>query len=474
MAMTGLKVLSFRWILLGCIGALVVFQSVDVFLSYRAAASSAALATHRRAFRPLKAPDDNDLLHMNQLMTDCLTKGEAIISWRYMQPPLWRDSAAKDVLAEILRCPEAEVFLPVGIRSHGYCEDAMAYVKFLETRAMPYWVYEEAFHIDGKEYSYHDLCPHTAVILMNHYWDGLPDRHDFPKTKKLVLMPNVEMHDLKAAHYHRVDYVLAKTKDSYKRITNWYSQEGNNPRHTQVYFTMHTSSDPTVLTKEAARTDPVAFTPAERNWHNLTIFHANGHSTLKNTIEVLDCWASRPDLPPISIYSSDGGSNDTYWRLHREGNPLRHVDYHSGEFVSPPVYGKLLLETSVIMCPSIAEGFGHYINQARASGALVVTTDGAPMNEFIDESSGVLIQGVTSRGDVLMGTGTEFHVDHKHICATMDRVLALTPSERAARAAEGQRRYFEQMAYFRTAMKSFQKLLRWQLTPPRNDTSSTT
>ncbi|RHY32555.1 hypothetical protein DYB32_002445, partial [Aphanomyces invadans] len=80
MAMTGLKVLSFRWILLGCIGALVVYQSVDVFLSYRAAASSAALATHRRAFRPLKAPDDNDLLHMNQLMADCLTKGEGIIS----------------------------------------------------------------------------------------------------------------------------------------------------------------------------------------------------------------------------------------------------------------------------------------------------------------------------------------------------------------------------------------------------------
>ncbi|ETV87100.1 hypothetical protein H257_02098 [Aphanomyces astaci] len=36
MTATGLKPLSFRWILMGCIGALVLFQSVDVFLTYRA------------------------------------------------------------------------------------------------------------------------------------------------------------------------------------------------------------------------------------------------------------------------------------------------------------------------------------------------------------------------------------------------------------------------------------------------------
>ncbi|KAF0711181.1 hypothetical protein AaE_012256, partial [Aphanomyces astaci] len=212
-----MNVPGFRWILIGCIGVLVLFQSVDVFMAYRAVLSS---SPPRHAFRPLVDDvQDNDLLHMNKLMTDCLAQSETILSGRYMQSPLLRESLSDDILAEVMRCPEAEVFLPIGIRSYGYCEDAMAYVKFLETRAMPMWVYEIDFHIDGKMYSYHDLCPHTAVILMNHYWDGLPDRHDFPSTKKLILMPNVEMYELQASHYHRVDYVLAKTKDAYQRIT---------------------------------------------------------------------------------------------------------------------------------------------------------------------------------------------------------------------------------------------------------------
>ncbi|RHY58992.1 hypothetical protein DYB34_006485 [Aphanomyces astaci] len=441
MTATGLKPLSFRWILMGCIGALVLFQSVDVFLTYRA--TSLLSRSKRHAIRPLVAPQEDDLLHMNELMTECLTRGDAIVSSRYMQPPLWRESDEKDILAEVMRCPEAEVFLPIGIRSYGYCEDAMAYVKFLETRAMPMWVYEIDFHIDGKMYSYHDLCPHTAVILMNHYWDGLPDRHDFPSTKKLILMPNVEMYDLKASHYHRVDYVLAKTKDAYQRITQWYDRDDHNRRNTSVYYTSHTTSDPTVLAKEAAKVDPVTYSAAPRNWENLTFFHANGHSTLKNTIELLDCWSSRPDFPPISIYSSDAGSNDTYWRHLRDGRPMLNVQYHSGVF-------------------------------ARAAGALVLTTDGAPMNEFIDEASGALITGVGARwtGDkVLMGPGTEFNVEHELICDTVDRVLALTPAERSTRAANGQTRYHEQQAYFKAAMAKFRRLLRQELTPGRNATA---
>ncbi|ETV71422.1 hypothetical protein H257_13306 [Aphanomyces astaci] len=467
-----MNVPGFRWILIGCIGVLVLFQSVDVFMAYRAALSS---SPPRHAFQPLLDDvQDNDLLHMNKLMTDCLAQSETILSGRYMQSPLLRESISDDILAEVMRCPEAEVFLPIGIRSYGYCEDAMAYVKFLETRAMPMWVYEIDFHIDGKTYSYHDLCPHTAVILMNHYWDGLPDRHDFPSTKKLILMPNVEMYELQASHYHRVDYVLAKTKDAYQRITQWYDRDDNNRRNTSVYYTSHTTSDPTVLAKEAAKADPVTYSAAPRNWENLTFFHANGHSTLKNTIELLDCWSSRPDFPPISIYSSDGGSNDTYWRHLRDGRPMLNVQYHSGVFVTPPMYGKMMLETSAIVCPSISEGFGHYINQARAAGALVLTTDGAPMNEFIDEASGALITGVWARwtGDkVLMGPGTEFNVEHELICDTVDRVLALTPAERSTRAANGQTRYHEQQAYFKAAMAKFRRLLRRELTPGRNATA---
>jgi hypothetical protein len=47
--------------------------------------------------------------------------------------------------------------------------------------------------------------------------------------------------------------------------------------------------------------------------------------------------------------------------------------------------------SGVHLCPSREEGFGHYINEARALGALVMTTNWAPMNELVQDHFGVLI-----------------------------------------------------------------------------------
>lgn len=49
------------------------------------------------------------------------------------------------------------------------------------------------------------------------------------------------------------------------------------------------------------------------------------------------------------------------------------------------------------VCVSEREGFGHYINEARAVGALVVTTNHPPMNELITEETGVLVQPYRTR-----------------------------------------------------------------------------
>ncbi|KAF0684720.1 Aste57867_23321 [Aphanomyces stellatus] len=453
---TSLSIFRFRWVLVVCIGLLVVFQLV----------STSVTVAHGGGFAlrdGVVSDIQHDLLHLNHLNDICLHEHNSIISHTYNSPMLDRsrvvskDAPLADLLTELLRCPDIDIFLPNHLHGHGYCEDSMVYVKYLHTRALPLWVFETEFTIDGKTQTYFDLCPHSAVLLLNHYWDGLPDKPTFPPNRTLVLVPNIEMYELTADHYHRVDYVLAKTHDAYTRISSWFAKKNNNPRGTHVVYTQHTSSDPTSLARAQARLQPTTFgTIRAKDFDHLTVFHANGNSAHKNTPSVLDCWADRRDLPPLHVYSKTSGHEDRFDTV------PPNVVFHVGEDLSPAEFGRRMAEASVILCPSAMEGFGHYINQARAAGALVVTTDGAPMNEFVDETSGILIDAPMrpQNGPVLMGAGTEREVNGDAICAAMDTLLALSPKEREERAEAGQRRYFEQLRYFRTAMVDLRESLR--------------
>lgn len=81
-----------------------------------------------------------DLLHLSLLQDACLENREAIVPWTYGKPGAnqqnestnadelvaWDDS---ELLAKLRQCPDVDIFLPAGIRGHGYCQDATAYTK---------------------------------------------------------------------------------------------------------------------------------------------------------------------------------------------------------------------------------------------------------------------------------------------------------------------------------------------------------
>ena len=43
------------------------------------------------------------------------------------------------------------------------------------------------------------------------------------------------------------------------------------------------------------------------------------------------------------------------------------------------------------LCPSLKEGYGHYINESRITKSVVITVDGKPMNELISNETGYLL-----------------------------------------------------------------------------------
>ncbi len=75
----------------------------------------------------------------------------------------------------------------------------------MESRMLPAWAMEITYldKTTGKTLSYHDLCPTTPMIFLNHYWDGIPDEPEWPAAKQKYLMPNIEMFEHQCPQQHR-------------------------------------------------------------------------------------------------------------------------------------------------------------------------------------------------------------------------------------------------------------------------------
>jgi hypothetical protein len=102
-----------------------------------------------------------------------------------------------------------------------------------------------------------------------------------------------------------------------------------------------------------------------------------GKSPYKNSEAVVDAWARNPDFPPLTVSTYEAG---TIERVRGYLNNSRGLGYAAlnirlvHQRMPVAQLNRLLLGVGNHVCPSQKEGFGHYINQARAASALLLTT----------------------------------------------------------------------------------------------------
>ena len=77
------------------------------------------------------------------------------------------------------------------------------------------------------------------------------------------------------------------------------------------------------------------------------------------------------------------------------------------------------------LCPSETEGFGHYIMEALSAGAVVVTTDAPPMNEFVTDAAA----WQASNRSEPWGLATNYFVDPAKLEETVNALMQLPVSE---------------------------------------------
>lgn len=274
-------------------------------------------------------------------------------------------------------CPLVDIMLGAPERSVGICTDAALYAMHLGARILPL--------VDTLAHG--AACgPGTARLFLEAAYPQWvsPD----PRVRHLCV-PNPEhLYVADVAVHARIDTWLCKTEVCRSLLRGYIASKGWKAK---VWLVGHTSSDVSVGLEHVAK-----------DWNS--VLHVKGRSGLKHTTQLLECWASDPQLPMLTVV---GGL------LPQQAAAARDAMRNGNLAVLPPLppenaTGALRPEEEVVLvspedvrwqmarsgfhvCVSEREGFGHYLNEARGVGALVITTNHPPMNELVDQWSGVLV-----------------------------------------------------------------------------------
>jgi Glycosyl transferases group 1 len=183
----------------------------------------------------------------------------------------------------------------------------------------------------------------------------------FPMAPRNWLIPNQEWwapYD-HTNSMHRVDKILCKTHDAVSIFKKLYPERQNTVQY--IGFESLDLYDPTV--------------PRKR-----TFLHIAGQSRYKNSPAVSYAFAKFFDDPSDKDNHADltfVGAYPEEVQLARDHKNVKYIQRASDAEIK-----RLTNECIFAIIPSGAEGWGHVIHQSIGCGAVVITTDFPPMNEF--------------------------------------------------------------------------------------------
>jgi hypothetical protein len=163
--------------------------------------------------------------------------------------------------------------------------------------------------------------------------------------------------------------------------------------------------------------------------------HVAGGISVKGTAAVYESWRRHPHWPAITVTGTHLA-------------PLSNLAAISG-YMPGADYAHLQDRCGVHVCPSEMEGFGHYIAEPLARGAVVITTDGAPMNELVTADRGFLVAPSDKKPYML---GHRYCVSHENLSTVIEQVLSEDQSRLASIGQAAQSWFIDNDTRFR---KSF-------------------
>jgi len=253
--------------------------------------------------------------------------------------------------------------------------------------------------------------------------------------RHVVYIPNVEWMsplDEKIIASGTIHTVLLKTRFSgvvFSRLAGADSVKNG------VIFTGWTSPD------VGASTD------GERRWEKC--LHVTGKSLQKNGKAVVAVWMRNDDLAEMTLVSALDAPIDLSMPLRASSN-LR-IFFRPTE----PVLRSLQREAGIHVCPSVAEGFGHTLNEARSAASVLVTTAGPPMDEMVEDGSSGILVPVRAENVVPFHRSTGYRVTEVDLEQSIRRALAMSVDERRQMGLRARGRYEVEREQFHANIRRF-------------------
>ncbi|MGH6727176.1 MAG: glycosyltransferase [Pseudolabrys sp.] len=218
---------------------------------------------------------------------------------------------------------------------------------------------------------------------------------------------------------------------------------------TEMWHKTHVSVAPLAKALPNLRHTYIGFTSADFSGNKPDFnrfIHFKGSSPQKQTEIVMAAWRIHPEWPELNVqsYVRDSAFLDFPEWLRWRNIRMKYC------LLPPDQYRSEVTRAGVHLCPSSVEGFGHYINEARSMGALIVTTNAAPMNELVDNTCGVLVTPVRTEPQ---NFAVRHIIDVAGFEKAIQTVLDMSFEQRKALGAEARRRYLTDHDQFRTALK---------------------
>ena len=285
------------------------------------------------------------------------------------------------------------------------------------------------------------------------------------KAQYKMLMINYELflHDPTDADFIKYfNYILCRTEIGYEWANKM--KQKHNFKYELIY-TKFTSLFPVIN---------------EDKTYNM-ILHSAGEHHWKQTDIILKTWIKYDDLPLIIITCTGQCYKNIKELIHdkniknmyvydekTEYNKLAEISMNSidtlikdkstniilcNKLLEYSNFIKLKNSIALHLCPSIIEGYGHYLNEARKIGAFVITVDYPPMNELITKDTGVLIK-CNSYGKKRNETDLCF-ITEESLYETIKHTINLDIDIRKEMIKKSNQKFIDDTTFFNKSMNDF-------------------